>query len=154
VAWLAEALSDGRPYLFGKTPSVADLACFQTIYLLRKNCPPEVDKLVGFKPIVAWYDRIAAFGHGKAKAMSAEEAFAVATKAKPAKVTHLKPNGDPGGLKAGANVIVTPDDNARVPVTGALVAAGDSEIIIRRTDAKAGDINIHFPRLGYDVKPA
>jgi glutathione S-transferase len=154
VSWLAEALADGRPYLFGKTPSVADLACFQTVFLLRKNCPKEVDKLVGFKPLVGWYDRIAAFGHGKPKAMTPEDAFAVAVKAKPAKVTHLKPNGDPGGLKAGTNVTVTPDDNARVPVTGALVAASGSEIVIRRTDAKAGDINIHFPRLGYDVKPA
>jgi glutathione S-transferase len=154
VSWLAEALADGRPYLFGKTPSTADLACFQTVFLLRKNCPKEVDKLVGFKPLVAWYDRIAAFGHGKPKAMTPEDAFAVAARAKPAKVTHLKPNGDPGGLKAGTNVVITPDDNARVPVTGALIAASGSEIVIRRTDTKAGDINIHFPRLGYDVKPA
>jgi glutathione S-transferase len=154
VSWLREALAEGRPFLFGKTPSVADLACFQTIYLLRKNCPKDVDKLVGLKPLIPWYNRIASFGHGKPKEMTSEQALNAATLADPAKVKHLKPNGDPGGLKAGTKIIITPDDNARVPVSGTLVAAGDSEIIIRRTDPKAGDINIHFPRLGFDVKPA
>ena len=46
---------------------------------------------------------------------------------------------------------VTPDDNARVPVSGTLVAAGADEIVIHRRDAEAGDLHIHFPRLGFDV---
>ena len=154
TAWLTQALADGRKFLFGAKPSMADLACFQTIWLLRKNCPPEVDKLAGLKPLAAWYDRIAAFGHGKPAPMTSEDAFAAAAKAKPAKPVHLKPNGDPGGLKAGAQVTITPDDNARVPVTGALVAASGAEIVIHRSDDKAGDLQIHFPRLGYHVQPA
>jgi glutathione S-transferase len=154
VAWLKRALADGRKFLFGNEPSAADLACWQTVYLLRKNCPPEVDAMVGLAPLVPWYERIAAFGHGKPTPMTSEEAFAAARAARPAPVTHLKPNGDPGGLPAGAKVTVTPDDNARVPVFGTLVAAGDSEVIIHRRDAEAGDLHIHFPRLGFDVTPA
>ncbi len=61
------------------------------------------------------------------------------------------PDGDPGGMRAGCAVTVTPDDNARVPVNGTLVAASDSEIIIHRRDRQAGDLHIHFPRLGFDV---
>jgi glutathione S-transferase len=154
VAWLNQALADGRPFLFGNQPSAADLACWQTIFLLRKNCPSEVDALVGFAPLVPWYERIAGFGHGKPAPMTSEEAFAAARDAQPAPVTHLKPNGDPGGLPAGAKVTVTPDDNARVAVAGRLVAASDSEIVIHRRDKDAGDLHIHFPRLGFDVKPA
>jgi glutathione S-transferase len=153
VAWLNHALGDGRKFLFGNEPSAADLACWQTIFLLRKNCPPEVDALVGFVPVVPWYERIAAFGHGKPTPMTSEEAFAVAKNAQPAPVTHLQANGDPGGLKAGTKVSVTPDDNARVPVVGKLVAASDSELVIHHQDANAGDLHIHFPRLGFDVKP-
>jgi glutathione S-transferase len=153
-AWLKAALADGRRFLFGDVPSAADLACWQTTYLLRKNCPPEVDTLLGLQPLAAWYDRIASFGHGKPTPMTSEEAFAVARQAQPAPVTHLQPNGDPGGLPAGAQVTVTPDDNARVPVSGTLVAAGDSEIVIHRHDKDAGDLHIHFPRLGFDVTPA
>ncbi len=153
LGWLKQALG-ARPFLFGDTPSAADLACWQTIFLLRKNCPPEVDALLGLAPLVPWYDRIAAFGHGQPTAMTAEQAFAVARAATPVPVTHLDPNGDPGGLKAGCPVTVTPDDNARVPVSGRLVAASDREIVIHRKDAQAGDLHVHFPRLGFDVVAA
>lgn len=156
LAWLKQALA-ARPFLFGDAPSAADFACWQTIFLLRKNCPPAVDALLGLaagSPLVAWYERIAAFGHGTPSALSAEEAFSVALAAKPAPVTHLDPNGDPGGLQAGCPVTVTPDDNARVPVRGTLVAASDTEIVIHRKDAQAGELHIHFPRLGFDVVAA
>ena len=156
LAWLQQALA-ARPFLFGDAPSAADLACWQTIFLLRKNCPPEVDALLGLAPgasLLAWYDRIAAFGHGTPTAMTAEQAFDVARAAQPAPVTHLAPDGDPGGIPAGCPVTVTPDDNARVPVKGTLVAASGSEIVIHRKDPQAGDLHIHFPRIGFDVVAA
>ncbi len=150
VAWLNQALAS-RPYLFGALPSAADLACWQTLWLLRKNCPPEVDALLGLAPLLPWYERIAAFGHGTPSVMSAEDAFEAARAVQPAPVTHLDPNGDPGGLKAGCSVTVTPDDNARVAVKGTLVAASASQIVIHRSDPQAGDLHVHFPRLGFDV---
>jgi glutathione S-transferase len=155
LGWLAQALH-GRPFLFGHAPSAADLACWQTIFLLRKNCPPEVDALLGLKadsPIGPWYDRIAAIGHGTPTAMTSEQAFDVARAARPSPVTHLQANGDPGGLQAGCPVTVIPDDNARVPVKGTLVAASAQEIVIHREDAQAGDLHIHFPRAGFVVSP-
>lgn len=156
VGWLQQALA-ARPFLFGDAPSAADLACWQTLFLLRKNCPPEVDALLGLapnSPVLPWFDRIAAFGHGTPTAMTAEQAFDAARVATPAPVTHLSPDGDPGGLKAGCPVTVTPDDNARVPVKGTLVAASAAEIVIHRRDPQAGDLHLHFPRLGFDVVAA
>ena len=156
LAWLAQALQ-ARPFLFGSVPSAADLACWQTLFLLRQNCPPEVDALLGLtagSPVLPWYDRIAAFGHGRPSPMTAEQAFEVARAAQPAPVTHLPANGDPGGLQAGCPVTVTPDDNARVPVSGTLVAASAQELVIHRKDAQAGDLHLHFPRAGFDVRAA
>ncbi len=153
LGWLRQALAQ-RPFLFGDQPSAADLACWQTIYLLRKNCPPEVDALLDLGPLVPWYDRIAAYGHGTPAPMTAEEAFEVARTATPAPVAHLDPHGDPGGLRAGTEVVVTPDDNARVPVRGTLVGASASEVVIHHRDAQAGDLHVHFPRLGFDVVAA
>jgi glutathione S-transferase len=150
VSWLAQALA-GKKFLFGDQPSAADLACWQTIFLLRKNCPPDVDTLLGFAPIVPWYDRILAFGHGTSNALSPEAAFEVARQAQPAPVTHLSADGDPGGMRHGTSVRITPDDNARVPVEGTLVAADAFDIVIHRRDPQAGDLHIHFPRLGYTV---
>ena len=153
LGWLKQALA-ARPFLFGEAASAADLACWQTLWLLRKNCPPEVDALLGLAPLVPWYDRIAAIGHGTPTAMTAEQAFEAARAAQPAPVRHLSPDGDPGGLKAGCPVTVTPDDNARVPVSGTLVAAGEHQIVIHRKDVQAGDLHLHFPRVGFDVQPA
>ena len=153
-AWLKTALADGRRFIFGDAPSALDLTCYQTISLLRKNCPPEVDALAGHAPLLPWFERVAAIGHGRFEAMSAEDAFATAQHAEPAPVTHLSPEADLVGLRTGTAVTVTPDDNARVPVAGTLVAASDSEIVIHRRDAEAGDLHIHFPRLGFDVVAA
>jgi glutathione S-transferase len=153
-AYLKAALADGRKFLFGDMPSAADLSCFQTLFLLRKNSPPEVDDFVGLQALLPWYDRINAIGHGRPSAMTPEQAFEAARDAEPAPVTHLRADGDPGGLPAGAKVTVTPDDNARVPVSGTLVAAGADEIVIHRHDPQAGNLHIHFPRIGFDVLPA
>ena len=154
-AWLKQALGNGsgKPFLFGDAPSTADLSIWQTTFLLRKNCPPDVDDLLGLKPLNAWYERIAAFGHGAFTEITPEQAFEVARAAEPAAL-HLQPQGDPGGLKAGSAVVVTPEDNAKVPVHGTLVAASEHEVIIHRRDAKAGNLHLHFPRLGYEVLPA
>ena len=151
VTWLKQAL-EGRKFLFGDAPGTADLACWQTIFLLRKNCPQDVDALLGLAPLADWYARIAAIGHGSPTPMTPEEAFEVARAARPAPVTHLSPDGDPGGLRPGCPVRITPDDNARVPVTGNLVAASDQEVVILRQDPQAGDLHIHFPRLGFEVE--
>jgi len=153
-AWLKTALADGRRFIFGDAPSALDLTCYQTIFLLRKNCPVAVDAMAGHGPLVPWFDRVGALGHGRPEAMSAEDAFATARDAEPAPIVHLAPDGDPGGLRTGCPVTVTPDDNARVPVSGTLVAASDSEIVILRRDPEAGDLHIHFPRLGFDVVAA
>lgn len=153
-AWLKSALADGRPFIFGDAPSMLDLTCYQTICLLRKNCPPEVDAFAGLTPLLPWYDRVTALGHGRPELMTEQQAFDVARNAQPAAPSHLPTDANPGGLRAGCPVTVTPDDNARVAVSGTLVAASDSEIVIHRRDAVAGDLHIHFPRLGFDVMPA
>jgi glutathione S-transferase len=157
-AWLRQALAAaqqrGHAFLFGDTPSTLDLACWQTTFLLRKNCPPEVDAVASLHGLHAWYERLCAIGHSSWTAMTPEAALDVARAAQPAPPVHLNPEGDPGGLRAGTTVTVTPDDNARVPVQGVLVAASDSEVVIHRRDPQAGDLHLHFPRLGFDVMPA
>jgi hypothetical protein len=46
---------------------------------------------------------------------------------------------------------VTPQDYGAVPVTGELERLTHSDIAIRREDAQAGEVVVHFPRLGYRV---
>jgi glutathione S-transferase len=153
IAWLAQNLNTHK-YILGDQLSAADLACWQTIYLLRKNCPPEVDALLHLGPITPWYDSITALGHGTSTTMTSEEAFEVAKSSKPQAVTHIKPSNSSEGIAVGAKVSVTPEDNARVPVVGTLVASDAFNIVIHRHDDAAGDLHIHFPRLGYTLVAA
>ena len=44
---------------------------------------------------------------------------------------------------------MTPDDFAKVPVTGTLVAADATEIVIARDDPQTGPLHLHFPRAGF-----
>jgi hypothetical protein len=104
-------------------------------------------------PIVtAWMDRIARVGHGNSVAMTAEEAIDVAKRAEPA-AGELVAAGDPSGIAPGTRVTVTPDDNARIPVEGKLVAADAQGIVIRRESAATGPIHVHFPRAGFETIP-
>ena len=153
IAWLAQTLNTHK-YILGDQLSAADLACWQTIYLLRKNCPPEVDALLHLGPITPWYDSITALGHGTSTTMTSEEAFEVAKSSKPQAVTHIKPSNSSEGIAVGAKVSVTPEDNARVPVVGTLVASDAFNIVIHRHDDAAGDLHVHFPRLGYTLVAA
>ncbi len=155
LAWLKTALADGRKFIFGDAPGALDLSYFHPISLVRKNAPAaEVDALLGLGPIVPWYERVANLGHGKPSEMSAEAALAAAKAATPMPVSHMATDDDPAGLKPGKSVTVTPDDNAKVPVSGTLVAADANEIIVHKSDSQTGDIHIHFPRAGFELKAA
>jgi glutathione S-transferase len=70
----------------------------------------------------------------------------------------LPPQGvaadDPSGLRAGQHVTVTPDDYGKVPVAGELVTLNHHRVSVRRTDVRAGEVVVHFPRLGYVVAAA
>ena len=45
-------------------------------------------------------------------------------------------------------------ERVRLGPHGTLVAASDAQVVIHRHDPQAGDLHLHFPRLGFDVLPA
>ncbi|MET0430176.1 MAG: glutathione S-transferase family protein [Microvirga sp.] len=149
---LATMLADGRPFILGQ-PSAADLAAYGPLWLLRTQGGAEAEARLPTAPLRDWYDRVAAFGHGRPRDLSAAEALAIAADAEPGRPA-IADDSDPSGLKAGMGVVVRADDTGRDPVRGTLLAAGPQEMVIRSTDPRVGDVNIHFPRAGFDVVPA
>jgi glutathione S-transferase len=85
--------------------------------------------------------------------MSAEEALAVARETVPDDFTGHSGN-DPSGLARGQHVIVRADDTGRDPVRGRLLAADGQRIVIRCEHPRVGEVNVHFPRAGFDVTAA
>jgi len=151
--WLAWMLADGRKFLLGDRPSGADVTAYHTIWFMRRNGGGKAEEMLPMAPLLPWYDRVTGIGHGNPREMSTAQALATGRDVTPA-TPGIAAGGDPSGLKPGQQVSVTPDDTGRDPVVGTLVAADTQEIVIRRGDPEAGEMQVHFPRAGFDAKPA
>ncbi len=91
-----------------------------------------------------------AIGQGASEKMTSEAAIAVAQAGAPAPFTepwaHVH-EAAPGDL-----VTVTPTDTGFDPVEGALVISRTNEVEIRRSDPRAGEVVVHFPRVRFQLK--
>ena len=56
-------------------------------------------------------------------------------------------------LSRGDKVAISADDYGREEVAGELLRLDFSRIKIRRNDDRVGDVNVHFPQLGYQLRP-
>ncbi len=158
AAWtsrLIRAFSDGRRFLGGDEAGTADLGFFHVLWLMR-NGPQaaEVDALLDLAPLLGWYDRVAGIGHGRKQEIAPETALAAAREAEPVLVQGGNSVPSLVAAKVGDPVTVTPDDFARVPVRGALVAIDAERIVISRENAETGTLHLHFPRSGFVVATA
>lgn len=135
-------LADGRRYLLGDAPEWADIGAYFPLWMLNGHVASGPEILAG-KPLVArWQARMAAHGTGDRSELSAADAIAVARSAN-------LPAGPPG-----PRVRVVPMLHPETAVSGTLAFADDDHIILRRYDARAGNVAVHFPRIGYAIEPA
>ena len=148
LSTLDAQLADDRHFLLGSSFSLADAACFHSLWFLR--VAPSAGALTGgFAHVRAWMERVDTLGNGDIHPLDPAEALAVA-RASTAQSGTVEP-GEPNGLAAGDTVAVTPDDYGFDPVRGVVVAASANEIAIRRSDPNLGDVVVHFPRVGFRV---
>ena len=152
AAWVDRQLADGRNYLLGDGPSWLDLLAYFVVWMARANIADVTPLLSPFTALAEWEHRLAAIGHGKRTEMDAEEALAIARDTEVQTEVRVDAD-DPLRLAAGDAVTVAPDDYGIVPVAGELVCLTMDAIAIRRTDPRAGEVVVHFPRVGYRIDP-
>ncbi|HEX3770556.1 MAG TPA: glutathione S-transferase family protein [Polyangiaceae bacterium] len=146
--WLEGMLGDAGGFLLGAEPCIADFSVAHSVWYIRR-APPVAAVLAPFPRLVAWFERVAAFGHGTREELTSDDALAVASRA----ATHLPVQVRAGqGFDAGAQVTVTATDYATDPVSGTLVGLAEDEVVLERADARAGTVHVHFPRIGYQIK--
>jgi len=150
MAFLEDMLAE-HPFLLGKEASAADCAAYNSVWFVRSAMGDDGPALRGLPKLLAWADRMAAFGHGRRSELDAQAALEVARAARPAPLAEAVPADDPLGRKAGMTVTVTPDDSGRDPVSGTLLRLGEEEVAIRREDDHVGTVHQHFPRTGFNV---
>jgi glutathione S-transferase len=147
LARLEHLLQDGQPFLLGALPSIADFSAAQSIWFILL-APPVATVLEAYPKVRAWYERVNGFGHGAFTKMTSAEAIEVAARGAHAPLSFA---AEPG-LAQGDEVTVTPTDYAHDPVAGRLVGLSAREVVVARTDARAGTVHVHFPRIAFQIK--
>lgn len=148
-AWLERLLND-RAFILGEQPSVADFAMYVSTWLLQHVAPEPIAKLPN---VQTWRQRMAAFPESTSTNMMPADALLVCRKSEGAVATHAN-FLDPAGFAFEQTVMVRAIDYGREPALGALVAADDREVVLRRYDERAGTVYVHFPRTGYEISAA
>jgi glutathione S-transferase len=145
-------LSDGRKWIAGAAPCVADLAVYHPLWFFTARTERLAHELSPYPFIAAWMARVRAFGHGAPTPMAPERALEIARNAVPLAPQPSTPWPEDPPL--GADVRIRADDYGRDVVRGELIHAGIDEIAVRRDDPTVGTVVVHFPRLGYDLRAA
>lgn len=141
-------LRDGRPFLLGEAVTGADLSAYHPLMLLGMH-PRTQAQLEAVDHVQRWMDRVRKIGHGEVLPFDSESAISVARDSDPADY-----EGDPvlpEGMGLGDPVLVVPAEYGSGNVMGKLAASGISEIAVRRSTERAGDVVVHFPREDYAV---
>ena len=152
-AWLEEQLSDGRRYLLGDEPGLADASAYYNVAWIRRVFPSGFAILDRLERLVAWEERVRAIGHGTTHTISREAALDIARDAVSTEILATD-RQEPNGIKSGDSVSVTADDYRGEPVTGVVVSSSAQHIAIRRSDPRVGEVVVHFPRTGVFVVPS
>ncbi len=149
--WLDSWLGGQRDFLLGSTAGVADACVYYLVWFVRGRWDGGNEFLSQFPHLDQWARRVEAIGHGRSTDMSPQEAIEIARDTAIATDEQTDRN-DPQQLVPGLEVSVRPDVNAgEMAVHGTVRAVSSDSISILRESGKAGQVCVHFPRVGYRV---
>ncbi|MFZ6758736.1 glutathione S-transferase family protein [Undibacterium sp. Ji50W] len=149
---LENMLSGDAPFLLGAQASIADFSVYQALWLIR--IAPAINPVFDAYPkLLKWMGLVAAFGHHQSETLSSADALDIARNAQGFDIDGRN-FVDSHGIPLGEQVVIMPTDYALDPVVGELVIASDNELAVRRDDVRAGNVVVHFPRLGFQMKRA
>ncbi|HNW03199.1 MAG TPA: glutathione S-transferase family protein [Burkholderiaceae bacterium] len=147
---LANMLEE-QPYLLGSAPCVADFAAYHPLWFTR-HCTSVMAGILDATPgVLAWMDRLAAIGSGSMSKFNAAEAIALAARSTPAVLPDDAFQNE-HGIALGSRVVITSESFGPEPTEGELIAATRTRYSLRRVDERAGEVHVHFPRIGYVLK--
>jgi hypothetical protein len=148
---LERQLADGRAFLLGAEPCLADFSAVHPVLFLQAH-PRAAALLEPLERVPAWMARKRAVGHGERSELSSGDAVEIARRAVP--VPYEGEPVLPDGLALGQRVVILPDEYGSGNVVGELAASGLHEVAVRRRTERAGDVVVHFPREDYSVVAA
>jgi len=150
IARVEEFFRDGRRWIAGNDITVADFACYHALWFVTARTDRLAHELAPHTHIAEWMQRMRGFARPPVATFAAREALDIAAAAAPEPSRPSQPFAeDP---KLGSRVRIRADDYGRDPVEGELMFIDADEIALRRLDDKVGEVVVHFPRRGYDLR--
>ncbi|MGH1471932.1 MAG: glutathione S-transferase family protein [Cellvibrionaceae bacterium] len=143
-------LSDERKFLLGEKPCIADFSVYHALWFIKSK-PIITEKFVGHHHLLRWMDTIDELGEGNVTIISSSDAIAIAKQSSSKQQLAKNLLSE---FTLGDDVEIMPGDYGFDPVKGKLVYSDENEFAISRQDDRAGDLVVHFPRLGYDIRLA
>ena len=148
IALLSDQLADGRAFLTGERPGLVDANAYYNLWFIRSAFPPAARLFDDARHMPAWMERVRAIGHGERSAVSREAALAIARTTAPLAGTVAPQDA----ALEGKQITVAADDYGRDPVHGVLVGSSEHHVALRREDPLAGEVVVHFPRIGFTAR--
>jgi len=149
LAYPEQTLGDGRAFLLGDAPSLADFAVYSRVWWAQLFAGDQ-GELAALPRLAAWMRRVAAIGHGPRREMTPQEALDVAAAAEPLAVSGAPA---PGRVRPGDRIVTATEGVGPDPVEGEVVAVTAEAVSLRRRDPLVGDVVVHLPRQGYETRP-
>ena len=141
------------PYLFGGEVCVADFSLYNALWPLWKAEDTRA-MLAPYPKTLKLIERMAAIGHGKSTEITSGDAIQLAQSSPPEAIKGAVAF-ETGGIALGEQAQAMPVDSGLDPVAGELLNASADEIVLGRTDPRAGTVHVHFPRFGFQLnKPS
>ena len=149
-SWINDGLKSSH-FILGAVPGLPDALAYYLVWFLRDRMAEGDKFLRQFPHLEAWEKRVKAIGHGNPEKMIDLEALEIA-RVSEFKTPEQADPGAPLGLLVGDKVTIQPDSGGP-KVEGAVHSLSADHISILREDEKVGQVCIHFPCIGYTVKP-
>ncbi len=137
-------------FLSGSAPGWIDFCAYHPLWMLQR-IPALRSRLDSHAELSAWLERMNLLGQGTQKGLTAAEALEIA-RADQAEELRDPVGEAPDGLSIGTRIAVSATDYALEASEGRLVAYSTDEIVITRSDPRAGEVRVHFPRIGFDAR--
>lgn len=153
LGWAQQCLGDGRPFMSGDAPGLVDAVIYYLVWFLRGRYDGGAALLAPFAALGAWEARVKALGHGRSAMLGSGETLSIARDAQPEASRGVDAE-DPLQLTEGSEVEVSPlGDGGDPPVAGRLWSLDADTVVLARAAESLGNVNVHFPRVGYRITP-
>lgn len=140
--------NDGRTYVLGEQPCIADFALYQGLWFLEQLPNKILSSVTNRTELLKRMRRVAAFGHHQHTELSSTAVLAIAHEIEPLPTRFISS----GRYHNGAQVSIQPVEHTSPAVFGTLIGIDEDRITLRREEPTVGIVHVHFPRFGYQLK--